>query len=514
MRNNLRKGTSALLALVLMLSLCGTAFALTDAELDSAVNNTAAFMLKNVPSPEVGSVGGEWAVIGLGRSGYSVPDSYYETYYKVVEKYVKDCKGELHDKKYTEYSRLILGLTAAGYDPRNVAGYDLTAPLADFNKTIWQGVNGPIWALIALDSNNYPNPRRDEYIQEVLNHQLSDDGWDISDMKADPDMTGMALQALAPYRSQEKVAAAIDKALKINFTYRTSEGVSQMLVAYAVLGEPTDALVTELIKYRQSDNSSFYHVIGGGDGVNQMATEQAFYALIAAQRARDGKNSLYDMTDTVKRGAFAPTDTIGLPGKHADVKMLTVTKPGSTFTDITGHANKTAIEALAAREVINGKGEGRFDPDGSVTRAEFAKMVTAALGLPDKTTDAFTDVPASQWYYAPVGTAYYYEIINGIGDNKFNPAGNITRQEAAVMTARAAKLCGLDTARSDVEIRDTLAQFGDYRSAADWAQSSLAFCYDKGILDDSEFDIQPSVSATRAEIAEMLYRLLDSAGLL
>ena len=61
------------------------------------------------------TVGGEWAVLGLARSGYAVPDSYYENYYRTVEKYVRDKKGVLHDVKYTEYSRVILGLTADGF---------------------------------------------------------------------------------------------------------------------------------------------------------------------------------------------------------------------------------------------------------------------------------------------------------------------------------------------------------------------------------------------------------------
>jgi hypothetical protein len=58
-----------------------------------------------------------------------------------------------------------------------------------------------------------------------------------------------------------------------------------------------------------------------------------------------------------------------------------------------------------------------------------------------------------------------------------------------------------------------LAQFGDYKSVASWAASALAFCYSEGILDDSEFDILPAKAVNRAEIAEMLYRMLESAEL-
>jgi hypothetical protein len=82
------------------------------------------------------------------------------------------------------------------------------------------------------------------------------------------------------------------------------------------------------------------------------------------------------------------------------------------------------------------------------------------------------------------------------------------------MAARAARLCGIDTARGEQEIRDTLSQFGDYRSVSGYAAESLAFCYDSGIMYDSSLDIQPGNSATRADIAQMLYGLLGIADLL
>jgi hypothetical protein len=401
----------------------------------------------------------------------------------------------------------------------------LTKPLADYDKTVWQGINGPVWALIALDSNGYSNPRRDDYIAEILRRQLPDGGWDLANRTADPDMTGMALQALAPYRDRANVKAAIDKALKINFTFASSEGVSQVLVAYAALGLNTDALTGELMKYASGDGG-YNHVLGSDGGDRQMSAEQALYALTAAQRARDGKTALYDMTDIASNSSAQPTKTSapnaptktsasdGLPGKNKDVKSAAITKPGVTFDDVTNHPNKTAIEALASREIISGKGGGKFDPDGLVTRAEFAAMASLALGLPEKPAAPFTDVPSGQWYAKSVATAYYYEIIAGVGDNKFNPSGGITRQEAAAMTARAAKLAGMDVSRSATEIRDALAQFGDYKTASDYALEALAFCYSEGVLDDSALDIKPKENAKRAEIAETLYRLLNKSNLL
>ncbi|MDR1060316.1 MAG: S-layer homology domain-containing protein [Clostridiales bacterium] len=514
------------------------------AALDKAVAEAAAYTLKTVKNPQVDSVGGEWAVIGLARSGYAVPDSWYENYRATVEKYAKACEGVLHDKKYTEYSRVILGLTAAGYDPRDVAGYDLTQPLEDFDRTVWQGINGPIWALIALDSLGYANGQRDGYIAEILRRQLDDGGWNLTGgaseqtkgQKSDPDLTGMALQALAKYQDRPEAKAATDRALACLSKAQDAKGgyasgmsggapalesVAQVLVALCELGIPADdvrfvkngcTLVGNVLSFQNADGS-FSHT-ADGSGNSQMSTEQGLYALAAAKRALEGGSSLYRMGDAVRRGAFKPLETNGLPGKHADVKKAPIAQPGAAFADVAAHPGRAAIEALAARGIIGGKGGGKFDPDGSVTRAEFAKMAALALGLPEKPGSPFADVPSGEWFAGPVATAHYYEIVSGVGGGKFNPGGTITRQDAAVMAARAAKLCGMDTALGDTAIRDALAQFGDYRSAADYAKPALAFCYAEGILDDSALDIEPAKAATRAEIAEMLYNLLDRAELL
>ncbi|MDR1247649.1 MAG: S-layer homology domain-containing protein [Clostridiales Family XIII bacterium] len=529
------------------------------ATLDNAVTGAAAYMLNTVKNPQVDSVGGEWAVLGLARSGYAVPDSWYEGYYNTVEKYVKDLDGVLHDKKYTEYSRVILGLTAAGYSPLNVAGYDLTLALGDFERTIWQGINGPIFALIALDSGNYVIPRnsdaktqatRDLYIKEILRRQIKDGGWNLTagadgeirtGERSDPDLTGMALQALSKYQDKPDVKEATDKALVFlserqdekggyfGWNSTNSESAVQVLVALCELGIAEDdprfvkngyTLTDNILSYREPDGS-FKHT-AEGSGNSQMSTEQAFYGIVAAQRARDGENSLYRMSDAVKRGAAvaraSDADGDGLPGRHADVKPVPLTAAGKTFDDIGSHASSNAINALAARDIISGKSETVFDPDASITRAEFAAITVRGLGIAPVAqgggSDPFDDVNPGAWYYYYVNTADHYGIAGGVGDRLFNPGGAITRQEAAVMVARAAKLCGMDTDTDAVTIRDTLAQFDDYRTVADWAQGALTFCYAEGILDDSVLEIAPKETVTRAEITDMLYNMLMSADLI
>ena len=121
---------------------------------------------------------------------------------------------------------------------------------------------------------------------------------------------------------------------------------------------------------------------------------------------------------------------------------------------------------------------------------------------------------ANKWYAPYISTASKYGIITGIGGGKFAPEATITRQEAAVMVARAAKLCGMDTTLDTGAVRDVLAQFTDYIKTAEWARQGLAFCYNEDILDDSDTEIKGSIPIKRCEIAQMLYNLLGSAKLL
>lgn len=534
-----------LLLLALVLTLNATAFALGQSELDAAVQDMAAFMQKAVPNPQVGSIGGEWAVLGLARSGINVPESYYQKYYATVEQYVKQRSGVLHAQKYTEYSRVIVALSAIGKDARNVGGYDLTKPLADYDKTIWQGMNGPIWALIALDSANYPMPEdgtaatqasRQMYIDRILDRQLSDGGWSLTGEGAsDPDITGMALQALAKYQNQPAVKTATEEALSClsakqdekggfsSWGSNNSESCVQVLTALCELGISLDdprfvkngntVLDNLMTFYRKG--AGFSHT-ADGSGNNQMAAEQGFYALVAAKRALEGKNTLYNMSDALTLSDAAqttPAQGTETSGKHADVKVPAVTEQGKTFGDVAAHANRAAIEAMASRGIISGKGNG-YAPDEGMTRAEFAKIVVGALGLTPKANDSFSDVAASAWYAPSVGTASEYGIITGVGGGKFNPNGSITRQEAAVMTARAAKLCGLETEMDAAAVRNMLAQFSDYTKSAEWARSALASCCQNGILDQSDLTVRPLDAVTRAEVAQMLYNMLGSAKLI
>lgn len=559
----MRKILVLLIAISMIIS-APASFAGSKEQLPSLVNGTAKYVYETVKEPQIGSIGGEWAVLGLARSGYKVPDSYYTDYYKRVEEYVTELKGELHDKKYTEYSRLIVALSAIGKDARNVAGYDLTTALGDYDKTIWQGLNGPIWALIALDSANYPMPvnkkaktqaTREMYIKRILDCQLPDGGWSLFggtkigknkptdkeivgdttnfDMNevSDPDITGMALQALAKYQYMPAVKKATQEALDCMAKKQDSasgfsswgttncESAVQVLVALCELGIPLDdprftkngkTLLDNILMFR-TKSGGFLHVIDGSNGNNQMTTEQGFYGIVAADRLLKGKNSLYRMSDAIKVGEGTKEPT---KSELNGIKVPEVKKPGITFKDVTQGKSKQAIEELAARDILNGKPDGNFEPAANMSREQFAAVVVRALGLKEETTAKFKDVPANRWSAKYIGAAEKVGIITGTSADTFTPDGQITKEQAATMVARAAKLCGMNTEYDTAAARDVLAGFDDYVTVHTYAQGALAFCYNKNILDNSEQKVEPTRMLKREEISSMVYNMLKEAKLI
>ncbi|MBP1760547.1 MAG: hypothetical protein H6Q64_89 [Firmicutes bacterium] len=510
-------------------------------ELQTTLQSTSAWLLRYVPQPTSATVGGEWAVLGLARSDCDVPPDWYDSYYIRLLAVVQDANGVLSTRKYTEYSRAILALTALGKNPADVGGYNLLTMLGDYEKVLAQGINGPIFALLALDSGDYDIPvctgaqqqaSREMYIDAILSRQHDDGGWSLGGSGSEPDVTGMALQALAGYQSIPKVKDAIDRGVSCLSGLQNETGgfasggtanvestVQVMMGLCELKIDPQGSLFTKN-GHTLLDNLLDYYVTGGGfkhttaaTAPDIMGTEQGFYALAAYQRFLNGQNSFYDMSD-VKALPGTPQGSTGLAGKNADVRAVKVIQNSYTFDDIQGLESQPAIEALAARGIINGAGSNTFEPDRSMTRAEFAAIVVRALGLTPVAEKIFADVAENSWYAGYVGTAYKYGIVSGTSSSTFTPEATITREEASVMTARAAGLCGLDIAMNDQAIRDMLAQFADYTTSSNWARASLAFCYQQNILSSEDVTMKPGIAITRAEIAVMLYRMLGQAELM
>ncbi len=326
----LRQSVCLLLILCLLSCSFCTAFAEQhpSALPDGAISAACGWLLSQKPTAGYGD---EWTVFALLRAGAALPDGYLDGYRQAVQTAICEKKGVLSTTRATEYARLILALRAASDTPTNISGYSLLTALSDSRFVCRQGVNGLIYTLLALDFGGYACANREVYISELLSRQLSDGGWALSGQNADPDITAMALQALARYKNREDVAACIEKALSClsalqqkdggfcSYGAANCESVAQVILALSELGIPlTDSrfvrsgggLLSALLQYRTA-NGGFCHTQGGEAQV--LTTGQALLALCAIRRAEAGLPSVY--------GAYRPEQAAAVrPGQPTQIR--------------------------------------------------------------------------------------------------------------------------------------------------------------------------------------------------
>lgn len=431
-----------------------------------------------------GTSGGEWVALGLARSG-SISDTLAEQYAQAAYQYVKK-KGSstMSDSKSTENSRMILALTSIGKDPSDVAGYDLLEPLADLDYVKSQGINGPIFALIALDSHDYEIPKavagktqttREALIDAILAAQLSDGGWNVNGNGADADMTAMAIQALAPYYSSNAIVkSAIDDALnrlsqmqEANGGYTSwgtanAESVAQVIVALTSLGiDPAsdgrfikngystlDALATFY-----NDKGGFKHSQSDTTSSNGLATEQAYYALASWYRLKAGKTSLYDMSDVTTMSKIIEKTVVNGGDSAKDPKKDTLSSGSSlaasgTTRSITKKATiklgkmteaaKAALDKLDAVVNANLPRNAKEYTDDQIRQILDAYKAYNALSVSEKkaieatdTWTAFTEITQN------LGSMYHYDESTGI-DVRATSAENLPWYIKLVATPKTA----------------------------------------------------------------------------
>ena len=297
------------------------------------IYKTTGDYIEKLPGDELNAFGSEWYILGLARSGRKVSDDYY----KAIEKYVSeniDENGRLDEKRATDNAKLVLVLSALDKDVTDVGGHDLLKALSDMDYVTQQGLSGAIYALLAFDCRGYDIPSadknveqtsREELVKYILDKQLKDGGWAYSGDKAEPDMTAMALQALAAYyKTDAKVKEAADKAVTClsklqnttggydSYGSVNSESAAQVITALTALGIDPDN-DARFVKNGVSvlDSLCGFYVDGGGfrhvsDGkLDPTATAQGYYALAAYYRFAGSQTALYDMTDldTVEKAA-------------------------------------------------------------------------------------------------------------------------------------------------------------------------------------------------------------------
>ncbi|MBP3238572.1 MAG: hypothetical protein J6M24_05805 [Lachnospiraceae bacterium] len=262
--------------------------------------------------------GSDLAVFTLARAGL-IDKTAAVKYYDSVKALVKEKGAKLSEKASTENSKVVLALTALGYDPRDVEGVNLLEPLADMEYVDTGLYSGPVYALLALDSAEYEIPEtksgkqadRDALVNAVLKYQNEDGGftWGAGG-DSDIDTTAMIIPALAPYAEKnEKAKKAVDAALEFLRKVQNEDGsyaswgtvnpetASTVAIALSSLKRDPQAdpefsrngvgLIENICLFYVGDGQ-FEHSKDGG--ANAYASYQSYQALVAYYLGKDGES--------------------------------------------------------------------------------------------------------------------------------------------------------------------------------------------------------------------------------
>ncbi len=497
--------------------------------------------IEGLGTPTVGSVGGEWMVICLTRSGRACPDGYYENAAGYIQENINDSE-QLHKAKSTDNARVILALTAAGYDVTDVDGHNLLRGLSDMNYLKKQGLNGPIWALIAFDSYAYELPQnenedaqatREGIISYILEKQISDGGWSIYGKIADPDMTGMAIQALAPYyNTNPDVAAAVERALDClsaiqhenggfgSIDGSCSESCAQVIVALTALGIDPEAdarfvkngvSVLDALCMFAIDEGGFAHIQNGG--LNGMATEQGYYALASYFRFLAGETSLYDMTDVEIYIEEDPngSEAIEDSADTEDTEHFEDTEyseeneyfEDTEYTEDSEYSEDTEYTEdydADASENDYDEPEDSLPTEGDITEEEVVEEaeVTEKIIFTENT---FADVTKDAWYYEAVKYVYENDIMQGTS-NGFEPEGEMTRAMLVTVLYKWENPENTENAHSFTDV-----------PKGEWYSDAVMWAAEKNIVNGvSENKFAPDKAVTREQMALILYRYAKMQG--
>ena len=400
-----------------------------DVKYDDALASTLA-NLNQTKNVGIGSTKGEWLVLALARGGIisgtdtsGIGASYLNTLFTTLRD-SQDTKLTLS----TDYARITLAMSSLGVEaPESVLDV-----VRDYDRVTTQGINAVAYALLALDSKPYNDEGdaalRNNYVAFLLNNACDKGGWVYGGDKtstADVDMTAMVIQALAPYYGDAQVKTAVDNALKVlksmqkstgGFsTYGTynAESTAQVIVALTALGidptkwtnaDPIDAL----LHFYDASASMFRHTTNGK--ADQMATEQAAYALVAYNRFVSSQNRLYDMSD-----AFSESGNVKDPKQTVASAKLEIGSMGRQTVSMTVANTEDEVKSyidtrlkllttkgptyeVSVKKLVPAVAGTETDPNG--TGGSFIATVTITMDGVTDTADIYGTITATK-YEAP-----------------------------------------------------------------------------------------------------------------
>jgi len=271
-------------------------------------------------------------------------------------------------------------------------------------------------------------------------------------------------------------------------------------------------VIDKMIREKESGNSLYYNlVIRYKDDIdsNMLAS---LYELLSEEDKTKVRNELGQGTTDVdimtELKSLTPSDIDKIKSKIDSIAPISFTDTSSLWKEA-----QDAISFMANRGVVQGKSEGIFAPQDSITRVEFAKTIVTLLELNNDTTKLdkiFNDVDKTGWYYDYVQIAFKHGIIEGKNDTTFAPNDLITRQEMAVMIARAMRAMEKAEIVLPLQAKEMLNIYEDNNQVANWAEQDIALVVKNKIIQGKDGKLlAPKANATRAEAVVILKRLFD-----
>lgn len=187
------------------------------------------------------------------------------------------------------------------------------------------------------------------------------------------------------------------------------------------------------------------------------------------------------------------------------------------FTDINGHWAQSIIQKMAASGMVSGMSATQFAPERTVTRAEFATLLVKMLGIKStvQLMGRFNDVSKDKWYFSTVNTAANAGIISGYSATRFGPEDPVTREQMAVMIAKAMAYKGKNNVVQADSLAVILGSFQDQNRISSWARSSIALIVQEKIMKGrGNAEFAPGAKATRAEATVLMYQMGQNLGII
>ncbi|NUU56194.1 S-layer homology domain-containing protein [Paenibacillus taichungensis] len=184
------------------------------------------------------------------------------------------------------------------------------------------------------------------------------------------------------------------------------------------------------------------------------------------------------------------------------------------FTDVSGWSLK-AIDTLSSKLILSGVNETTFEPKRAITRAEFATIISKALGLVETSGSLnYTDVVTGAWYSDAVAAVAELGFMNGYPDTTYRPTQKITREEAMVIVARVLHHLDSKKVLSDSEMDRVLGEYSDQAQISIWSRNDIASSVQEGIIMGINGKLAVKDQITREQVAAMIVRLLEHAEIL